>query len=188
MGIFLILWFRWQTETYGQRPLASVTYLEHKTCVNAQTHTHTTPQVARLYVLTVHISIEISRGMHCTANRCSNSSLFIASYLTHTHTLFQTLSPPDALCELYVLEEACACVFVHACLYMWKGGGAIKTLYDFINHNSVASEIKDHQESDQTHCWPPWKMSWHWLQPWTSQWLSKQMSRFPTHALITWGS
>ncbi len=126
MGIFLILWFRWQTETYGQRPLGSVTYLEHKTCVNAQTHTHTTPQVARLYVLTVHISIEISWGMHCTANRCSNSSLFIASYLTHTHTLFQTLSPPDALCELYVLEEACACVFVHACLYMWKGVEQLK--------------------------------------------------------------
>lgn len=117
METFLILRFRWQTETYGHRPLGSVTYLVHKTCVNAQTHT--TPQVAWLYVLTVHISREISRGMHCTANRCSNSSLFISSYLTHT--LFQTLSPPDALHELWVLEEVCARVFVHACLYMWKG-------------------------------------------------------------------
>jgi len=31
-------------------------------------------------------------------------------FLTHTHTQFQTLSPPDAPRELYVLEEEC--VFV----------------------------------------------------------------------------
>lgn len=155
-------------------------------CECTNTHSHN-PQVARLYVLTVHISIEISWGMHCTANRCSNSSLFIASYLTHTHTF------PNTFTTWRTVWTSCAwgslCVCVCACLSVYvERGGAIKTLYDFINHNSVASEIKDHQESDQTHCWPPWKMSWHWLQPWTSQWLSKQMSRFPTHALITWGS
>ncbi len=55
--------------------------------------------------------------MHCTANRLQQ---FVTFYLfpSLTHTLFQTLLP---LHELYVLEEACACVFVHACLYMCKG-------------------------------------------------------------------
>lgn len=53
---------------------------------------------------------------------------FVTFYLfpSLTHTLFQTLSPPDALHELYVLEDACACVFVHACLYMCKGVEQLK--------------------------------------------------------------
>lgn len=162
-------------------------YVKH---VNSHTQTYTfaanspTTQVARLYVLTVHISLEINRGMHCAANRCSNSSLFISSYLslsfsfflTHTIVVCFSVSPPYATFVNFMWLR------MHVCFYVGEGrsnslwfhtpqlGRSIRELWDR-QESSLEVGFSRRVDTDYRHCW----------------WLSKHQKAL-IHLCITWGS
>jgi len=78
---------------------------------------------------------------------------FVTFYLflthTHTHTQFQTLSPPDALRELYVLEEEC--VFVQ--------GVVQYNFFYFLFHKPQLVSLTEIRDRHDSHYRPPWKMS-----------------------------